>query len=100
MIIGTHVDDLCVLCNEKGLALRTKLYETLSKAVVVTNDGEIKWALKARIDRDSEAGILKISQELYIKEVLDRFGVHSIEKADTPAYSEGPNCKIEEEECV
>ena len=77
-----------------------KLYDTLSKAVIVTNDGEIKWALKARIDRDPEAGILKISQELYINEVLDRFGIHSIEEADTPAYSEGPNSRIEEEECV
>ena len=90
----------CLLCNEKGRALRTKLYDTLSKAVIVTNDGEIKWALKARIDRDPEAGILKISQELYIHEVLDRFGAHAIEEADTPAYSEGPNSKIEEEECV
>ena len=100
VLVGTHVDDLFVLCNEKGRALRHKLYETLSKAVIVTNDGEIKWALKARIDRDTEAGLLMISQELYIKEVLERFGAHSIQEADTPAYPEGPNSKIEDEECV
>ena len=46
VLVGTHVDDLFVLCNEKGRTLRTKLYDTLNKAVVVTNDGEIKWALK------------------------------------------------------
>ena len=78
MLVGTHVDDLFVLCNKEGHCLRKNLYETLSKAVTVTNDGEIKWALKARIDRDPVEGLLMISQELYINEILGRFGVHGL----------------------
>ena len=68
--------------------------------MVITNDGEIRWALKARIHRDAEGGILKISQEVYIRTILDRFGAHGITEFDTPAYREGENSKIEDKECA
>ena len=46
-MVGTHVDDLFVLCNLKGEKLRIMIYEKLSEDMVITNDGEIRWALKA-----------------------------------------------------
>ena len=72
VLLGTHVDDLFGLCNPKGHGLREHIRTILSAHVTITGDGEIKWALKARIDRDAKAGLLKISQEVYIKTILMR----------------------------
>ena len=44
--LGTHVDDLFPLYNQKGRCLRDKVFESLEKQVVVKNEGDIKWALK------------------------------------------------------
>ena len=99
-MIGTHVDDLFVLCNPKGEKTRKMIYEKLSEDMVITNDGEIRWALKARIDRDPDAGILKISQEVYIRTIIERFGSHGITEFESPAYAEGENSKIEDRVCL
>ena len=82
VLLGTHVDDLFGLCNPKGYVLREQIRTILSAHVTVTGDGEIKWALKARIDRDAKAGLLKISQEVYIKTILMRFQSYDITEAD------------------
>ena len=100
VLVGTHVDDLFVLCNTKGEKTRKVIFDKLSEDMVVTNDGEIQWALKARIDRDPEGGVLKISQEVYIRTILERFGSHGIAEFESPAYPEGPNSKIEDTECA
>ena len=100
VLVGTHVDDLFVLCNPAGEATRKMIYDKLSEDMVITNDGEIRWALKARIDRDAEGGILKISQEVYIRTIIERFGSHGITECESPAYAEGPNSKIEDSECA
>ena len=49
VLVGTHVDDLFVLANIAGRKLRQLIFKTMSKDVEVTNDGEISWALKARM---------------------------------------------------
>ena len=100
VLVGTHVDDLFVLCNTAGEVNRKMIYNKPSEDMVITNDGEIRWELKARIDRDAEGGILKISQEVYIRTILERFGAHGIAEFDTPAYAEGENSKIEDKECA
>ena len=100
VLLGTHVDDLFGLCNPKGHVLRNQIRTTLSAHVTITGDGEIKWALKARIDRDAKAGLLKISQEVYIKTILMRFHSYGITEADSPAYAEGVNATMTEAECA
>ena len=100
VLLGTHVDDLFALCNPKGVKLRDHIRTLLSAHVTITGDGEIKWALKARIDRDARAGLLKISQEVYIKTILMRFQSYGIVEADSPAYAEGPNATMSVSECA
>ena len=100
VLLGTHVDDLFALCNPKGNHLREHIRTILSAHVTITGDGEIRWALKARIDRDAKAGLLKISQEVYIKTILMRFQSYGIVEADSPAYAEGPLSTMTEAECA
>ena len=100
VLLGTHVDDLFALCNPKGNHLREHIRTILSAHVTITGDGEIRWALKARIDRDAKAGLLKISQEVYIKTILMRFQSYGIAEADSPAYAEGPLSTMTEAECA
>ena len=73
--VPTHVDDLFVLFNGQGKALRDKVWDELMKTVKVKNEGTVHWALKTLIKRDPDAGILKISQGQYAREAVQRFGL-------------------------
>ena len=97
-VIGTHVDDLFPLYNQKGRVLRDRVFAELMKRVKVKNEGEAKWALKILIERDREKGILKISQGQFVREVLQRFGFVDSEGAPTPAFDQGPNAEMCEDD--
>jgi len=66
VIIGTHVDDMFPLFNREGRALRDKIFSFLGKHMTLENKGILSFALDTKIERDAEAGILKISQPTYI----------------------------------
>ena len=97
-VIGTHVDDLFPLYNVKGRILRDKVFAALGKRVKVKNEGDIKWALKIQIERDVERGIMKISQGQFVREILQRFGFDGVYDEHTPAYDQGPNSVMDEED--
>ena len=99
VLLGTHVDDIFGVCNQKGAIIRDRIREIMSESLIISDDGEIRWALKARIDRDAKAGLLKISQEVYIRAILARFESFGITESDNPAYAEGVMSTIMEEEC-
>jgi hypothetical protein len=68
----THVDDIFILFNPGGQDFRNELFEKFQGRVQLENLGPVSWALKTNILRDRESGVLKISQESYISEVLDK----------------------------
>ena len=84
VIIPTHVDDIFPIYNKEGKVLRDRIWNHLSKALQIGDSGPIEWALKTRIYRDRERGILKISQEAYTLEVLTRFDMLGCNGAPTP----------------
>jgi len=88
--IPTHVDDLFMLFNNEGRALRNKVFDELMKTVKVKNEGTVHWALKTLIERDPEKGILKISQGQYAREAVQRFGFAEAKGEPTHAYDTGP----------
>ena len=49
--------------------------------------GEAKQILRMRISRDREAGILKLSQEEYMKKVLSRFSIQDAKLVGSPFVS-------------
>jgi len=73
VIIGTHVDDMFPLFNREGRALRDKILATLQKHMTIDNKGTLSFALDTKIERDAEAGILKISQPVYLAGVVSEF---------------------------
>lgn len=66
LIIGTHVDDLFVLHNKLGQAL------------LIKDLGEAVWTLQMTIRRDAAAGKLKICQEPFVNELLQRFALEDV----------------------
>ena len=85
VIVGTHVDDFVVLFNPAGEHLRDLIWKEFEKEVKVTNTGEIHWALQTRIDRDSEKGVLKISQGNYVRSIVEKYKDLGLKEYDTPA---------------
>ena len=43
--VGTHVDDMIPVYNEEGRGLRDLLWDTLTKGMVLTKDGDTCWIL-------------------------------------------------------
>ena len=65
------MDDLFVLYNKPGLALRDAIFKQFQKYVEIDNLGPVSWALKTLIQRDHDKGIVKISQEQFCKDFLN-----------------------------
>jgi hypothetical protein len=84
-IIGTHVDDLFVLCNSEGEKIRERILSTLRQKMEVDDRGEIKYALDTHIEADREEGVLRISQEKYINNMINEFNLQHAEGKETPA---------------
>jgi hypothetical protein len=73
VVCSTHVDDIFILCNSAGRSERARLWEAFSARVQIENLGPVAWALNTQVLRDVENGVLKISQERYINEVLELY---------------------------
>ena len=84
---STHVDDIFVLYNQKGKPLRDLLFQKIASKVEIENLGPVSWALKTLVLRDRENGILKISQEAFISELLDKYEIVSLPQTSTSANS-------------
>ena len=64
-----------VLYNQKGKSLRDLLFQKIASKVEIENLGPVSWALKTLVLRDRESGILKISQEAFISELLAKYEI-------------------------
>jgi hypothetical protein len=80
-----HVDDLWLVYNPAGKIFRDELAAVLGKEMTIKFLGELDWALKCRIQRDREAGILRIDQEAFVLELLSRHGLLDVHESDAPA---------------
>ena len=96
VIIGTHVDDLFVVHNRAGSKLKEKIWKHLSSKLSIKTLGEARWTLQMLIQRDAVAGVLKLSQENFVEEVLRRFGVDNCKSVPTPAIDAGAEAVMDE----
>ena len=85
VVIGVHVDDMFPLFNREGRALRDKIFNFLQKHMTLENKGIISFALDTKIERDAEAGILKISQPAYVAGIISDFNQENASRRDTPS---------------
>jgi hypothetical protein len=79
-VCSTHVDDIFVLFNLGGKKFQDILFAKISSEVEVVDLGPVTWALKTNILRDRVAGIMKITQESYVNELLEK---HSVDVSKT-----------------
>ena len=96
VIIGTHVDDLFVVFNPAGKSIKEQLWKHLSSKLSIKSLGEASWTLQMLIQRDAVNGVLKLSQESFIEEVLRRFNMTNCNFAPTPAIDTGIEATMSE----
>ena len=99
-VVGTHVDDLFVVSNTEGRALKNKLWQHLQGKLKIKTLGEAKWTLQMLIQRDAAAGILKLSQESFVNEVLRRFKLEECKPVPTPAVDSGVEANMQPEDML
>jgi len=82
VVIGLHVDDF--YCFSNSVEETRKLKLALSKAFKIKDLGAIKECLGIRVTRDRSEGTIKLDQETYVMDIIDKFGMNDAKSAVTP----------------
>ena len=81
IILSLYVDDLLIAINYKKLIDVTKKW--LSSNFEMKDLGEGSYVLGVKILRDCSKQLLGLSQETYIKKMLQRYHMHDCKSMDT-----------------
>lgn len=73
LILVTYVDDILAFSNSALLV--TEFHVHCNKTVKMNLEGICNWYLSVKYDRDSVTGAVTASQELYIKKLLQKYGL-------------------------
>ena len=92
-MVAIHVDDI-MYAGTKSLA--KEVVEALGDSLPTKNLGEVKFFLGGEFIRDREAGTIEISQESYIRSVLERFNI--IRTSSIPASHANDNRSLKKDE--
>jgi hypothetical protein len=82
-IITLYVDNMGLISESLECILQDK--EALRQFYQMTDLGKMGWILGIRIIRDREKGTLTLSQEKFIKEILEHYGMSNSHPISTPA---------------
>ena len=82
LILSLYVDDILLAENSKEIIIATQ--EWLSSTFEMKDLGEASYVLGVKIYRDRSKRLIGLSQETYIKKVLERFQMQSCKPIDTP----------------
>ena len=77
-----HCDD-CLIAAEKDLADR--IARQLMDTYELTNSGTPSWVLGFAVDYDLGRGTLRIHQQTYVHQLLDKFAMSNCNPCKTPA---------------
>ena len=83
MFLALYVDDILLVGNNLEMIEATKKW--LSSVFEMNDMGEARYVLGVEIIRNRPKKLLGISQEAYIKKVLERFRMRYSKTLDTPA---------------
>ena len=98
------MDDILLAANDKSLLYEVKQF--LSKNFDMKDMGEASYVIGIKIHRERSRGILGLSQETYIKKVLERFRMNDcspsvvapIVKGDRFSLNQCPKNELEQEQ--
>ena len=82
IILSLYVDDILLADNDMEMIIATKGW--LSSNFEMKDMGEADYILGVKILRDRSKKLLGLSQQTYIKKVLERFQMHNCKPIDTP----------------
>ena len=82
IILSLYVDDILLAGNDMEMIITTKGW--LSSNFEMKDMGEVDYILGVKILRDRSKKLLGLSQQTYIKKVLERFQMHNCKPIDTP----------------
>ena len=82
LILSFYIDDILLAGNDMSVIVATR--EWLSSQFEIKDMGEANYVLGVKIVRDQQKKLLYLSQETYIKKVLERFHMNNSKPIDTP----------------
>ena len=82
LILSLYVDDILLAGNDIEIIVTTKRW--LSSIFERKDMGEANYVLGVKIFKDRSKKLLGLSQETYIKTILERFHMHNSKPIDTP----------------
>ena len=80
--MSLYVDDILLAGNDMEMIIATKGW--LSSNVKMKDMGEVDYILGVKILKDRSKKLLGLSQQTYIKKVLECFQMHNCKPIDTP----------------
>jgi hypothetical protein len=95
IIIVAHVDDLTI--STSTVVLMNKVKKALTEEFKISDMGEIHWILGFSVRRNREERTLSLSQESYIKAIINRFGFEHLKPLSTPM---DPNTRPSSADCA
>ncbi|KAL0313188.1 UNVERIFIED_CONTAM: Retrovirus-related Pol polyprotein from transposon TNT 1-94 [Sesamum radiatum] len=81
-ILSLYVDDILLAGNNIEMIVVTQKW--LSSTFEMKDIGEAKYILSVKIHRDRFKKFLSLSQETYIKRIIEQFRMHNANPIDTP----------------
>ncbi|KAJ4744662.1 Gag-Pol polyprotein [Rhynchospora pubera] len=82
LIMTLYVDDILLAGNNKSLISSTQAW--LSSMFDMKDMGEASYVLGVKITRDRTKRFLSLSQETYVKKILERYDMDGCRSVDTP----------------
>ncbi len=81
-IIFIHIDDSSIITRmvKEMIELKNQIKSHLE----CDNMGELSWMLEIEIKRDRQKWLIRLSQETYIRNILERYGFQDIKPVVTP----------------
>ncbi|KAL0336693.1 UNVERIFIED_CONTAM: Retrovirus-related Pol polyprotein from transposon TNT 1-94, partial [Sesamum radiatum] len=94
LILSLYVDDILLAGNNMEMIVATQKW--LSSTFEMKDMGEAEYILDVKIHRDRSKKLLSLSQEAYIKRIIERFRMHNANPVDTPMDK---SCVLSKEIC-
>ncbi|KAL0317374.1 UNVERIFIED_CONTAM: Retrovirus-related Pol polyprotein from transposon TNT 1-94 [Sesamum angustifolium] len=82
MILPLYVDDILLAGNNMDMIVATQKW--LPSIFEMKDMGDTEYILGVKIHRDRSKKLLSLSQETYIKRIIERFYIHSANPVNTP----------------
>ncbi|KAL0298185.1 UNVERIFIED_CONTAM: Retrovirus-related Pol polyprotein from transposon TNT 1-94 [Sesamum angustifolium] len=81
LILSLYVDDILLAGNNMEMIVVTQKW--LSSTFEIKDMGEAEYILGVKIHQDRSKKLLSLSQETYIKRIIERFRMHNANPVDT-----------------